>query len=173
MSNKLISAVAGIALVLSAIGLFTGDVTNPVIERTIEKVGAAAGPTFDNQIEARDSITVGGRVFATSSAGTVTYTAVSLVNTNLVEHNATGALTATLPTEASLSAAGFLPRQGDTKTIFIHASTTKITLAGNTNLTLHSASTTLEISPNTTARLDFVRLGATEARKIQAFLIAD
>lgn len=120
-----------------------------------------------------DNVNIGGYDFATTSIGTVTYTAASIVRSHVIEHQASAAVTASLPTNAALSAAGFLPNVGDTQTLFIHASTTKITLAGGTGVTLYSASSTKEIAAGSIGRVEFVRLGATESRLIQATLIAD
>ncbi len=117
--------------------------------------------------------TLGGGVFSTTSAGSVTYTAANIVNSHLIVHNASGALTATLPTGALLSSAGFLPNAGDTKDLYIFASTTKITLAGSNGVLLFSASTTNVISASTTGRITFTRLDAADGRVIQALLVAD
>lgn len=131
---------------------------------------AGSGNVTNERAEFRDSMTVGGKVFATSSRGSVTYTATSIATSKVIEHNAEAATTATLPTAALLSAAGFLQNVGDTATIYIHASTTQITLAGGTGVTLNAASSTKVILPNTTARIDFVRQGATENRAIWALM---
>lgn len=136
------------------------------------KLGAA-GSEFSSRLILRDNEVVGGFDFATSSTGAATYTAVSINNARVIEHIAATALTATLPTNAALSAVGFLPNVGDTQTFFIHASTTKITLAGNTGVTLASASTTKDISPGLIGRIECSRLGATEARGIWCLLMAD
>lgn len=161
-------SVVALVLAAAALGFAVFGGKTPAVD-----LGAAAGPDVSFHTFFRDNVTIGGSTFATSSAGAVTYTAASLVNSKLVEHNATGALTATLPTNAALSSAGFLPSAGDTKEIYIHASTTLITLAGSTGVTLSSASTTKAISANTTGVLNCVRLGATEGRLIQCLLTAD
>lgn len=135
--------------------------------------GSVTGPNVGFEMFFMNNITVGGTDFATSSQGSVTYTAASVANSRVIEHIATAATTATLPTNAALSAAGFLPNVGDTKTVFIHASTTAITLAGNTGLTLFTASSTKNIAAGSVGELRFVRLGATEGRLIVAFLSAD
>ncbi|MBP9771417.1 MAG: hypothetical protein KBD16_00620 [Candidatus Pacebacteria bacterium] len=132
----------------------------------------AAGSEFSSKLILRDNVVVGGNTFATSSRGSVTYTAASIVNTRLIEHNAEAATTATFPTNALLSSAGFLPSPGDTASLFIHASTTQITLAGGTGVTLSSASSTKVVLPNTTARVECARLGATEGRIIQCLMTA-
>lgn len=134
---------------------------------------AGSGQTQSSRGVFQDNIVVGGYDFATSSQGTVTYTATSIVNSRVIEHIAVGATTGTLPTNAALSSAGFLPNIGDTQTLYIQASTTKITLAGNTGVRLDTASTSADISPGRIGKIEFVRLGATEGRLIHALLIAD
>ncbi len=137
------------------------------------QVGAAASPDVYQHTFFHDNATIGGYDFATTSQGSVTYTAASFVNAKVIEHIASGATTATLPTNALMSAAGFLPNVGDNETKFIHASTTKVTLAGSTGVTLSSASSTFAISPNSTGALHCTRLGALEGRLIQCMLVAD
>lgn len=166
MKDYLILAI--IAAVIALVGVFTLGSKAPA-----PAVGAASGPDVFQHTFFHDNITVGGYDFATSSAGAVTYTAQSIVNTRVIEHIATGALTATLPTNAALSSAGFLPTVGDTQVLYIHASTTLITLAGNTGVTLNSASTTKQITPGNVGVIHFMRLGAAEGRGIWAFLSAD
>jgi len=160
-----------LALVLAAGGiaflLFGGD--KPVVENTL----GAAGQNDSFRHFFGDDAIIGGKTLATSSAGAATYTAADFNNVKLIEHNATAALTVTLPTNALLSSAGFLPYQGDTATRYIHASTTLITLAGGTGVDVLSASTTKNISANATGELTCVRLGATEAKKIQCTLVSD
>lgn len=163
MKNIVIGLIAVIALGVASVGLF---LKTPAIPPTV----GAASPEFFSKIFARDDIVVGGATFSTTSQGTVTYLAANLVGTKVIEHNATAALTATLPTNANLSAAGFLPNIGDTATIYIHASTTQITLAGSTGVTLNAASSTKVILPNTTARIDFFRHSAVEGRLIWALM---
>ncbi len=136
-------------------------------------VGASSGSEVSFFTHFANNVNVGGYDFATTSLGAVTYTALSIVNSRVIEHIASGALTATLPTSAALSSAGFLPNIGDTQSIYIHASTTKITLAGNTGTPLFTSASTTVINAGTTARLDFVRLGATEARQIAVTLHND
>lgn len=162
--NVVISAVVATVVVLA----FGGLNKTPV-----QPVGAIAGGDVSNFTHFYNNVNIGGFDFATTSVGSVTYTALSIVNSRVIEHIATGATTATLPTNAALSSAGFLPNVGDTQTLFIHASTTLITLAGNTGLTLYSASSTKQIAAGSIGRIEFVRLGATEGRLIEAFLSAD
>lgn len=156
-----------VAVVISVSAtLFIGGDTQ-VIERV---TGGAAGPDFSSRIFLRDGVVIGGARTATSSRGAVTYTAASIANSSVIEHNAEAATTATLPTEAALSSLGFLQVAGDKYTMYIHASTTKITLAGGTGTNLRSASTTKDIIASGVARLDFVRLGATEANSIDVLM---
>lgn len=159
-----------LAVVLSVISIFKSG--NQIPTPAPVSYGAA-GSTFSSEVFLQNGETVGGYDFATSSRGVVTYTASSITRSRVIEHIATAATTGTLPTNAALSSLGFLQNVGDTKTLFIQASTTKITMAGNTGVTISSASTTLDISPGKIGRLDFVRLGATESGLIQVLLTTD
>ena len=155
------------AIVIIAVGFifFAPKTPAPVL--------GAAGQIFSNRVFFGDNVMIGGFDFATSSIGAVTYTAASIANSRLIEHQASSAVTATLPTNAALSSIGFLPNPGDTQTLFIHASTTAIVLVGNTGVTLTSASTTKQVLPGSFAKLEFLRLGATEARTILVKLTTD
>lgn len=164
-----------IALVLSVVALAVAGVTYvaiPSMKASVDALGAS-GSTFTSRVAFLDNTIVGGNTFATSSQGTVTYTAATFANARNIEHNATGATTATLPTNASLSSVGYLPNVGDSQMLFIHATTTKITLAGNTGVTLASASTTPAVSAGSIGKLECTRLGATEAKGIWCLLTAD
>ncbi len=164
----------GLSFLVAAVvgGLISHQLQQNPTEVTVDHpAGAAASPDVFFHTFFRDGMTQGGFDFATSSRGSVTYTAASFVRANVIEHNAEAALTATLPTNAALSAAGFLPNVGDSQNIYIHASTTKMTLAGSTGVTLATASSTKDISPGFIGTLTCTRLGATEARTIQCLLI--
>jgi hypothetical protein len=164
MTKLLLGVGAGLVLALAVLGGMSLSKSDG------QPVGAAAGPDVTSMTFFHDNVNIGGRTLATSSIGTATYTAANIANSRLIEHNAASALTVTLPTNAALSAIGFLPKAGDTQSLFIHASTTEITLAAGTGMTLESASSTLKVAANNTARLEFVRLGATEGRRIEVLL---
>lgn len=138
-------------------GLIVAVVTTLFIaDKQVAQVNlGAAGTEHTNHEVFYSDITVGGNTLATTSAGTVTYTASDIRNNKLILHTASGALTATLPASSTLSS--FVPRPGDVRTLFIQALTTKITLAGATGTDLNSASTTKEILVGGVGRLDFVR----------------
>ncbi len=166
---KLLTAIVAF-LILAGVGAFILTHQGP---KTDPAVGASAGPDVSFRTFFHDNAIIGGFDFATTSQGAVTYTAASFTNAKVIEHVASGATTATLPTNAALSAAGYLTSIGDTDTKYIHASTTKITFAGNTGVTLSTASSTKDISANSTGILTCARLGATEGRLIQCLLVAD
>jgi len=136
----------------------------------VQQIAGNPGPDVFNWTHFYDNVNIGGNSFATSSRGTVTYTAASIIRSRVIEHNAEAATTASLPTNAALSSAGFLPNVGDTQSFFIQASTTLITIAGNTGVTLASASTTRIIYSGRMGRIECVRLGATESRLIQCLM---
>lgn len=161
MKNIVFGAVAG-AVVLAAGFLLVAPAAQSL-----------GGQTQSSRAFFQDNVVIGGQAFSTSSQGAATYTAASFANSRLIEHNASAALTATLPTNASLTALGYLQNQGDTQTVFVHASTTAITFAGNTGVSLQVASTTKQVPANATGRVECIRLGASEARRIDCLLIAD
>lgn len=164
MTNKIIGVLAVIALLVGGYALYK----TPTMPS--QPFGAIAGGDVSNFTHFYDNVNVGGQDFATSSVGSVTYTAISIVKSRVIEHQAASAVTATLPTNALLSAAGFLPNVGDTQSLFIRASTTAVTLLGGTGMQLNSASSTLVIGAGKVGKIDFVRLGATEGRLIVGIL---
>jgi hypothetical protein len=161
MIQGLIGALAGAVAVFAGFLIFQPAAIPPLGGSGIDEY------TFK---QFHDNMLVGGGVFATSSQGATTYTAASIVNSRVIFHAAESTLTATLPTNAALSAAGFLPNVGDTQTLYIYASTTLITIAGNTEVRLDSASTTNIVNAGGVGRLDFIRLPATENRGIEVHL---
>lgn len=121
----------------------------------VRPLGAAAGPEVTEPTYFRGTVTPGGNVFATTSQGAVTYTAANLLNTSIIQHTASGALTATLPASSTLQA--FIPRPGDSRTIYLQPITTLITLAGGTGTDLNVSSTTLRCLAGAVCPMHFVR----------------
>lgn len=146
------SIVTSAAVALSIVALLVG-LSRPTVE---VPAGAAPGPDFDFPVFFRQTATPGGNVFATTSQGAVTYTAAQLLNTSLIQHTASAALTATLPASSTLSGI-FAPRAGDTRTIYLAPITTGITLAGGTGTDLNTASSTKFCVVNSVCELTFVR----------------
>lgn len=120
-----------------------------------QPLGAQAGPEVFDAFYARQTITEGGNVLATTSQGSVTYTAANLKNVTVIQHTASAALTATLPASSTLS--DFARTAGDVRTIYITPITTGITLAGGTGTDLNTASSTKFCVVAQICRLDFVR----------------
>ena len=154
MNKQNIFTVLGVVLVL-IVGIIIGNVSK-VVRNT---GGANAGTDHYSAESFLAGVTVGGINFATSSVGAVTYTAASLRDVSLITHTAGSALTATLPASSTID---FIPRSGDTRTIYFAPVTTGITLAGGTGTDLHSASSTKLVPVGTVARLDFVRKSNTD-----------
>lgn len=166
-----IGAVAVAALVLSVMAFTKTPPPTPTPKDP--PFGAVTGTDVFNLTHYYDNVNVGGIDFATTSQGATTYTAASLAKPRVVEHIAGAALTVTFPTNANWSAVGFLPNVGDSQSFFVQASTTKITFVGNTGVTLDSASTSQVIYPGRIGKFECTRLGATEARLIHCFMLAD
>jgi len=144
-------------------GAFTGVVLSigftffsmPAPQNHRDPVGATPGTDHYSHEYFADTMTVGGRVLATSSVGAGTYTAGNLMNTSLIVHTAASAATATLPASSTLTS--FIPRPGDSKTIYFQAVTTKVTLEGGSGTDLNTASSTKNVEPTGLGRLDFTR----------------
>ena len=156
-----------IAVAVLALGgfVFTHPSTQPV--------GATASPdvywmTFFHQ----GLVVGGGASTVTDDVGaTKVLTAAQVMNNHLIEFIATTTTTVDTPTAAQLEGIGLLQNAGDSYSLFIHASTTQITMAGNTGVTFTSASSTKIISAGTTGKVDFIRLPATESNGINAILV--
>ncbi len=150
--NKLAVSISVVAVLIAGIVFF-----NKPAQITVDKTQTLGGVAQDQYSEAffHDTATVGGNILATSSIGAVTYTAASISKVSLIQHTAASALTATLPASSTLT--NFIKYPGDTKTIYIHAITTGITLAGATGVDLDTASSTKNIVAGNVARLDFIR----------------
>lgn len=149
---------ATVALAIGLIGL---------TDKSEKPLGGCAGTECHNAMSYLQPITEGGNVLATTSQGAGTYTAANLQNTSIVQHTAGAAFTGTLPASSSLTS--FVPKAGDRRTIYWHAITTGITLAGGTGTELNSASTTKNVNVGGVARLDFVRKANTD---IEVFMSA-
>lgn len=119
-------------------------------------LGSTSGTTHSNHEYFSSGVTLGGRVFSTSSIGTATYTAASLTDVSLIQHTAASALTVTLPASSTF-AGSFAPKGGDVRSIYLAAITTNITLAGGTGTDLDTASSTKVCAQASLCRLDFVR----------------
>lgn len=148
MKEFIVGAIAVVALVLGGLGLMKAPVA-------VQPFGANAGPESFEPFYARQTITAGGNVLATSSVGTATYTAANLRNVSLIQHTAASALTATFPASSTLN--DFVRIAGDTRTIYIAPVTTGILFAGGTGSELNAASSTKFCLAGTVCRFDFIR----------------
>lgn len=169
--NSIASWLAVVAIVIAVIaGLlsFVGVSKAPTLGNATQsfwdaKLGFKVNGTVvidASRVGTLSTFTQGGGVLATTSAGTVTYTAANFATASLIQHTASGALTATLPASSTLSS--FVPNAGDTRTICINAITTKITLAGGTGTDLNTASSTKDIIAGGLGCLTFVRKSNTD-----------
>lgn len=151
MFNAIIGALVTAVLVVGGIAYFEEP-----------SFGAQSGPEHHEPQVFLQPVTLGGNVFATSSVGAATYTAASLQNITLIQHTAASALTVTLPASTTMGA--FLPKAGDTRTIYITPITTGITLAGGVGTELQTASSTATkfVNAGNLGRLDFVRKSDTD-----------
>lgn len=95
-NNKLTVAGVLVAIVLGAVGLFTGDTVNtyPVIEKTL----GSAGAVFTERQYFQGGQTTGGGCLATSTGAAGTLTGRQMLNSNCFAFNTTLAATSiTLP----------------------------------------------------------------------------
>lgn len=150
-----------VSVVLAVVVFAAGGVFQAYFGVQAPPLGAALSPDHYYHEFFNSSFTMGGKNFATSSAGTVTYVASSFTDVSLITHTATAALTATLPASSTLSG-GFAPKTGDTRTIYLAPVTNNITLAGGTGTDLDTASSTKVCIAGALCRLDFVRKSNTD-----------
>ena len=161
---------ASIVSVLVAVLAFLGASNLHVAVSPVTPTFGASGNEFGTQIFARDGITIGGKIIASSTVATETLAATDINNVSVLNLKAAAAATVTLPSKSVLSGIGFLQYPGDSATISIHASTSAITLVGATGVTLYAASST-KINANQTGVLRIVRLQATEGSTYEAHLL--
>ena len=123
-------------------------------------LGANPGPEYLDVQYFRGDAIVGGANLATTSQGTATYTGQQVMVNKVITHTAPAALTVTLPASSTLSQ--YIPKTGDTKTLFIVPITTLITVAGASGMDLNSASTSRACGAGLMCRLEFVRKANTD-----------
>lgn len=150
MEKFVVTVVAIVALVLGGFAAFRPETVREVVK---EVGGASTEHSFPEKFF--QPVTFGGNVLATSSVGSATYTAASLQNTTLIQHTAASALTVALPASSTLT--GIIPKAGDSRTIYLNAITSNITVTGGTGTDLNSATSTPRVIANGVARLDFIR----------------
>ncbi len=174
MNNTLASVLVAAVLVLAGVVALHSPVVNvnPQVEvPSVEQTYGSAGPNFNFPLVAQAGLTVGGNLLASTTVATETLSVNDVTNNKLINAKASAATTMTLPTKANLDKALFIPNAGDTTSIWIHASTSVITLAGSTGVKLWTTASTSQIFPLGTAELRFVRLGATEGKTIEVQMV--
>lgn len=156
MKDTLFTVGIVLALVLGFAGLSQPAVDlNAVVAEAKKVFGASAGPEFSFPVIFKETAVIGGKVFATTSAGTVAYTAANLEGVRLIQHTATAAVTASLPASTTLS--NIVQSPGDTKSIYLVPITSAVTLAGGTGTELNIASSSAVCRVGGLCKIDFVR----------------
>lgn len=165
MQSKLTSVAVGVALVLGVVGLFVGDTTNPVVERTIERFGADAGPEkFETQVF-NSGFSVGKTCVATGTTAAVGTLGNELQpDTSCVDVTPNGAdLTLTL---AASTTKWYPAKKGQVRTLYIRNATSTagidVIIAAGTGINLKRATSSgSQLSGDTDAenhaRIDFKR----------------
>ncbi len=139
-----------VILVIATFGLFYPKV------QQVQQFGVSSGPDHYNLEIFRQGVIVGGNVFATTSAGTVVYTAGTLMSyPSIIKHTASSAVSASFPASSTL--ASFLPNAGDRFTMNISPLTSAVTLASSTGVIIHSTTGGAVISAGSSAQLNFLR----------------
>jgi hypothetical protein len=156
MKNALVIGVAVVSLVVSVFAL-----SKPGTEIVREIQAGGASDSFSFPVRFDNGLTEGGKVFATSSVAAATLTASNLLDVTLIQNSGATVVTMTLPASSTFSR-NFIPRAGDTKTIFAVPTTANITFAGGTGTDLNSASSTKACVAGTLCRLEFVRKANTD-----------
>ncbi len=166
-----ISAIlGGLAACIVALAAFIGGLNTTVSVSPVNDVFGAAGGDFYSLLYAHDNIVIGGKVIASSTVVTQTLAATDVVGVKLLNAKAASAATLTLPTKSVLSAAGFLPIAGDSAEMFIHASTSAVTLSGGTGVKLSTNASSTIVYPDTTVKITFTRLSAGEGSTFEAVI---
>lgn len=147
--NKVAIGLAAVAIVVSVFAF-----AKPA--QTVVQEIKGASDSFSFPVRFDNTFTMGGKVFSTSSVAAATFTAANLQDVSLIQNSGATVVTMTLPASSTFSR-NFVPRVGDTKTIFLHPTTANITLAGGTGTDLNSASSTKACVAGTLCRLEFVR----------------
>lgn len=169
MSLTIGKVLAGLVAALSLLAAFLTTYNVKVAVAPVEPAyGSVTGPDVYVPLFLHQGVTIGGNVNSSSTVATETLAASDINNYKLLNAKAAAAATLTLPTKAALTGIGFVPVAGDTAEWFIHASTSAITLAGNTGVTLRSATTTV-VGIGQTDKLTFVRLPANEGATIEVY----
>lgn len=169
MSLTIGKVLAGLSAALVVLLSFLTAYNTHVAVNPVEPAfSAVTGPDVFIPLYLHQNVTIGGDVNASSTVATETLAASDIARYKLLNAKAASAATLTLPTKSSLVGAGFLPIAGDTAEWFIHASTSAITLLGNTGVNLRSATTTV-VGIGQTDKLTFVRLPAIEGATIEVF----
>lgn len=158
-SGNRMRAIAGIvaAVAIVAFGFFGavahGDVNPPIFLTRLGNVISTYPATA--ALKVGGAFTQGGGTTATTSQGTVTYTASMFDTESLILHTASAALTATLPASSTLSA--LAPKAGMSRKVCVAPITTGITFAGGTGTDLDTASSTKFIVAGGIGCFDFIR----------------
>lgn len=143
--QKFTTWIAVIALFVGVVGLFVGDKTYPVIDRVIEKVGAASGPeTYTRQFN-RGGLTTGGTQSTTTSKASYTLQA-----SDLAGEQSVWLVTPNVELALALSATAthrLIPKVGDTTKILIRNASS--TAASSITLSATDANTDLQFGEAT------------------------
>ncbi len=166
------AVLAGLAAALTALLTFLGAF-NATIVPVAPAFGALGSPDIYTYVNLHANASIGGPVNASTTVATETLAATDINNFKLLNAKAAAASTLTLPTKAALNGVGFLPGAGDTTEWFIHASTSVITLAGSTGVSLVASASSSQVYAGRTAKITFVRLPAIEGATIEAKLSND
>lgn len=156
MQNKIIAGIAVVALILAGVAL-----AKPAQVKEVVKELQGASDSFSFPMRFDSTVTVGGKVFSTSSVAAATFTAANLRETTFVSNTGATIVSMTLPASSTFSN-NFIPRPGDARTIYLQPTTAQITLVGATGTDLNSASSSKICSVGGLCRLDFVRKANTD-----------
>lgn len=167
VSTKVLGSIVAVLLAVLA---FIAASNVKVAVSPVNDVFGAAGQVFSEQVFLNGGATIGGKVIASTTVATETLAAMDIVGVKLLNAKAAAATTMTLPSKSALASAGFLQNAGDTSEWFIHASTSAITLAGATGVSLRSNASSTIVYPLTTAKLTFTRLPAVEGGTYEAII---
>lgn len=156
-----------VAVVAFGVAFFHGGVPGPAGKDGVSFGGIGQNQSF--KVSFQGGAVLGGKVVASSTVVTQTLAKTDIFDVAYFNAKAAAAATLTFPTKASLGQTNFIPNAGDKWIWQLHASTSAVTLAGNTGVTLRAASST-KINAGQTGTVIFTRLPKTEGSTIDALL---
>lgn len=160
MKDKFTVIGVTLALALGVVGLFAGDVTNPIVERTIEKV-AGSGQVESFHKYFRANATIGGNSLSTTTG--VTLSSFTLSRNELGEDTKIIRINPSVNLALAIGATttgALVPNIGDTAVVYLKNASSTVA----STLTLSAVDASLGLNPSEVTGSDLVLSGLNWAR---------